>query len=141
MQDVMLTLPTLPDMELTASKTACAMGEHIRMSRDKIEEVQMAVVEATINAFEHSGTPDRQVSIHFRVLGADEETRGLEITVRDAGVGIPDDKLPAGEDDGDAKPLFPHKRGYGLKIIAGLMDEVDIRSNVEGTTIVMKKMC
>ena len=46
MQDVTLTLPMLPDMELTASKTACAMGEHIRMSQDKIDEIQMAVVEA-----------------------------------------------------------------------------------------------
>ena len=140
MQDVTLTLPMLDDMELTASKTACAMGEHIRMSQDKIDEIQAAVIEATINAFEHSAAPDQKVSIHFHVLGADNDPQGLQITVRDAGVGIPENKLPKPEDE-DRKPLtLPQKRGFGLKIINGLMDEVNIRSDSQGTTVVMKKM-
>lgn len=139
MQDVTLTLPMLPDMELTASKTACAMGEHIRMSQDKIDEIQAAVIEATINAFEHSGAPDRKVSIHFHVLGEDGEAMGLQITVTDTGIGIPDDKLPKHE---GARPLgkLPKKRGHGLKIINGLMDEVDIHSDAHGTTVIMRKM-
>ncbi len=137
MQDVTLTLPMLPDMELTASKTACAMGEHIRMSRDKIDEIQMAVVEATINAFEHSGAADHSVSIHFHVLGNDSEPTGLQITVRDTGVGIPEEKLP----DPDAQPpKMPRKRGHGLRIIDGLMDEVSIRSDGNGTIVVMTKL-
>ena len=140
MQDVTLTLPMLPDMELTASKTACAMGEHIRMSHDKIDEIQMAVVEATINAFEHSGAPDRKVSIHFHVLGKKHEPTGLRITVTDTGIGIPDDKLPRPENDGGRPPRLPQKRGHGLRIIDGLMDEVDIRTDDHGTTIVMTKL-
>jgi anti-sigma regulatory factor (Ser/Thr protein kinase) len=32
------------------------------------------------------------------------------------------------------------KRGWGLKIIRGLMDEVDIVSGPDGTTVVMSKM-
>ena len=32
------------------------------------------------------------------------------------------------------------KRGWGLKIIRGLMDEVEIRSNPAGTTVVMSKL-
>ena len=32
------------------------------------------------------------------------------------------------------------KRGWGLKIIEGLMDEVEIRSDAEGTTIIMSKL-
>ncbi len=147
MQDVTLTLPMLDDMELTASKTACAMGEHIRMSQDKIDEIQAAVIEATINAFEHSAAPDQKVSIHFHVLGADNEPQGLQITVRDAGVGIPENKMPKAEAEDDAKPAalpkkltLPQKRGFGLLIINGLMDEVNIRSDSQGTTVVMKKM-
>lgn len=141
MQDVTLTLPMLPDMELTASKTACAMGEQIHMSRDKIDEVQMAVVEATINAFEHSGSSDRKVSIHFHVLGTKADPQGLRITVSDSGMGIPEGKLPTpGDDGGDPNLKLPQKRGHGLKIINGLMDQVVIRSNAEGTTIVMTKM-
>ena len=139
MQDVTLTLPMLPDMELTASKTACAMGEHIRMSRDKIDEIQMAVVEATINAFEHSEASNKTVSIHFHVLGTDQEPQGLRITVSDSGIGIPDGKLP-GPDGDSAAGLLPRKRGHGLRIISGLMDQVDIESDAAGTTITMTKM-
>lgn len=139
MQDVTLTLPMLPDMELTASKTAGAMGEHIRMSPDKIDEVQMAVVEATINAFEHSGASDRRVSIHFHVLGPEGEPRGLQITVTDSGVGISDGDL-AKSRKGDPTSPLPRKRGHGLRIINGLMDQVDIHSTSTGTTVIMTKM-
>ena len=138
MQDVTLTLPMLPDMELTASKTASAMGEHIRMSRDKIDEIQMAVVEATINAFEHSGASDQKVSIHFHVLGTDNDPTGLQIIVTDAGVGISKDKLPKLGEDG--QPAGLQQRGHGLRIINGLMDEVEIRSDGQGTIVTMTKM-
>ena len=138
MQQVRLTLPMIPNMELTASKTACAMGEQIGLSADKIDEVQMAVVEACINAFEHSGAADREVHVLLQVLGVGGEPRGLEITIQDTGVGFSPDKLPRRVTDATAR--VPHKRGYGLKIIDGLMDDVNIISDDEGTTVVMRKM-
>ena len=138
MQQVRLTLPMIPNMELTASKTACAIGEQIGLSADKIDEVQMAVVEACINAFEHSAAADREVHILLEVLGVGDEPQGLEITIQDSGVGFSPDRLPKRVTDEAAK--VPHKRGYGLKIIDGLMDRVDIQSDDEGTTVVMRKM-
>lgn len=137
MQEVTLTLPMMPDMELTASRTAVALGEQIRMSPDKIDEVSMAVVEACINAFEHSEAPDRRVVIQFLVLGTEEEPDGLQITVRDSGIGFDASDLP--NRDPDAR--LPQKRGHGLKIIAGLMDDVDIETNSHGTVVTMRKMC
>ena len=140
MQQVTLTLPMLPDMELTASKTACAMGEHIGLSADKIDEVQMAVLEACINAFEHSGASDREVHIQLLVLGSDDDhPEGLQITIQDAGVGISPDRLAQVAAERPV-PAAPKKRGHGLRIIRGLMDEVDIQSNAEGTTVTMRKM-
>jgi serine/threonine-protein kinase RsbW len=137
MQQITLTLPMIPDMELTASKTAGAMGEHIGMSRDKIDEVQMAVVEACINAFEHSDAREREVQMKLSVLGTDEANpEGLQILIRDSGIGFdPDDTLvPKGK-----RPLM-QKRGHGLRIIHGLMDEVHIESDGTGTTVLMKKL-
>lgn len=136
MQQVTLTLPMIPNMELTASKTAGAMGEHIGMSQDKIDEVQMAVVEACINAFEHSGSEDREVRIQLMVLGDDVSPQGLEITIQDSGVGFATQKFPR---HGKARSAL-QIRGHGLRIITGLMDEVDIHSDDGGTTVVMKKM-
>ncbi|MEM6455309.1 MAG: ATP-binding protein [Acidobacteriota bacterium] len=135
---ITLTLPMAADMELTASKTACALGEHIRMSADKVDEVRMAVVEACINAFEHSKAENEQVRIDFRVLGDESEPDGLEIAVRDSGVGFMPDQVaePAIEE----KLKSNRKRGWGLKIIGGLMDEVNIESDEHGTVVTMRKM-
>ena len=138
MQQVRLTLPMIPNMELTASKTACAMGEQIGLSPDKIDEVQMAVVEACINAFEHSGSTDREGHAQLQGLGVDDEPVGLEITIQDYGIGFSLDKLP--KRNIEEKRQGPYKRGFGLKIIDGLMDEVDIQSDDEGTVVVMRKM-
>lgn len=140
MQEVMLELPLLEDMELelTASKTACAMGEQIRMSPDKIDEMRMAVVEACINAFEYSNANDERVRVGFKILGTRQQPLGLQITVRDNGVGFAPEKVPKP----DLGKTFrgEGKRGWGLEIIHGLMDEVDIESGPEGTSVIMRKL-
>jgi serine/threonine-protein kinase RsbW len=136
LREVTLTLPMVPDMEIAASKTATAMAEFMKMSPDRIDEVRMAVVEACINAFEHSHSPDRKVYMTFEVLGA-QEPENLRITVRDTGVGF----SPGGIEEPhiEDKLKATRKRGWGLKIIRGLMDEVEIRSGVDGTTVIMSK--
>jgi len=137
LREVTLTLPMLPDMEIAASKTATALAEFMEMSSDKIDEVRMAVVEACINSFEHSQADDRKVEIQFAVLGNEEPER-LQITIRDSGVGFTPENLvkPTIED----KLKAASKRGWGLTIIKGLMDEVDIHSGPGGTTVVMSKL-
>jgi len=137
-QQITLTLPMIPNMELTASKTAGALGDHIGMSRDKIDEVQMAVVEACINAFEHSGSDDREVQIQMQVLGEDTDPTGLEIMIRDRGVGFCPPEVATTKKG--TVSAAPQKRGYGLMIIHGLMDEVDISSDEDGTIVTMKKL-
>ena len=136
LREATLTLPMVPDMEIAASKTATAMAEFMKMSPDRIDEVRMAVVEACINAFEHSHSPDRKVYMTFEVLG-DKEPESLRITVRDTGVGF----SPGGVEEPqiEDKLKASRKRGWGLKIIRGLMDEVDIQSGTDGTTVIMSK--
>lgn len=136
LREVKLTLPMAPDMEIAASKTATALAEFMRMTADKIDEVRMAVVEACINAIEHSRAPDRKVYLTFEVLGEDEPEI-LRITVRDEGVGFEPGEVE--EPSIEHKLTAARKRGWGLKIIRGLMDEVDIVSGRDGTSIVMTK--
>ena len=137
MREVTLTLPMLPDMEIAASKTATALAEFMEMSSDKIDEVRMAVVEACINSFEHSKAADRKVEIRFVVLGNDDPER-LQITIRDSGVGFAPDTVE--QPKIEEKLIAANKRGWGLTIIKGLMDEVEIHSGAEGTTVVMSKL-
>lgn len=138
LREVTLALPLIPDMEIEASKTATAIAESMAMSPDRIDEVRMAVVEACINAFEHSHSTDREFYVTFQVLGETDPEK-LRITVRDTGVGFAPDTV--------AEPVMAEKlksqvskRGWGLKIIRGLMDEVEIRSGEDGTTVVMSKL-
>ena len=135
MQQITLTLPMIRDMELTASKTAGALGEHIGMTRDKIDEVRMAVVEACINAFEHSGAREREVHMRLIVLGEDADPRGLKITIQDHGLGFSPTEVVTSK-----QPDLPQKRGHGLRIIHGLMDDVQIQSDTDGTTVTMTKL-
>jgi serine/threonine-protein kinase RsbW len=123
-------------MEIEASRTATAIAESIRMSPDRIDEVRMAVVEACINAFEHSHSPDRKVYMTFEVLG-ETEPESLRITVRDTGVGFQPEDIAEPHIEDKLKAM--RKRGWGLKIIRGLMDEVEIHSGADGTTVIMSK--
>ena len=138
LREVTLALPMVPEMELEASKTAAAIADSIRMSPDRIDEVRLAVVEACINALEHSHAADRKVLVTFQVLGEVGDPEKLRIMVSDNGVGFPPELLqePAGE--GKLNPL--QRRRHGLRIMRGLMDEVEIVSGAAGTTVVMSKM-
>ncbi|MFY9825506.1 MAG: ATP-binding protein [Thermoanaerobaculia bacterium] len=136
LREVTLALPMVPDMELEASKTAAAIAESIRMSPDRIDEVRMAVVEACINASEHSQSSDQEVFVTFQVLG-DPDPEKLRIMVEDHGIGF---SPRVEEEPTEGKPKLPRGRGWGLKIIHKLMDEVEIHSGADGTTVVMSKM-
>jgi serine/threonine-protein kinase RsbW len=137
MRKVTLALPMVPEMEIEASKTAMAIAESMRMSPDRIDEVRLAVVEACINALEHSRSSDKEVFVTFEVLGGQDPEK-LRITVRDSGIGFSPENIE--EPTIQEKLKSQRKRGWGLKIIRGLMDEVEIDSGMEGTTVVMSKM-
>ena len=136
LREVKLVLPMAPDMELVASQAASALAVWVGMSADRVDEVRMAVVEACINAFEHSQAEERRVDISFSVWGEESPER-LEIRVHDNGVGFSPGEVE--EPKIEHKIRGDRKRGWGLKIIQGLMDEVRILSGTQGTTVVMSK--
>ena len=133
---VILTIPMYPDMELAAAKTASVLAELMDFGEGEVEEIQLAIIETCINAFEHSKSDDQEVHIEF-LLMEDE----LQFKVTDRGIGISTDTL-----DGSRVLGSPgvhtdlRRRGRGLQIIRSLMDEVDIESSPNGTTVsVIKK--
>lgn len=124
-------------MELAATALAEVLGEGMCLSRDKIDEIKLAVVEACINAFEHSGPGGRCVELLYRISNGSEGREMLEVTVADRGRGFDPEKV---ETPSLARKLQGgSKRGWGLAIINNLTDEVEIRSGQDGTTIVMRK--
>ena len=62
---VELSIPIIPDMELAAIQTAEVVAKHMNLSEEKRGEISMALIEACINAFEHSKTKEDQIAINF----------------------------------------------------------------------------
>jgi len=121
------------DMELAVSKTAEALAGLAQFSVEQIDEIRHAVIEACINAMEHSESPDRKIYLRFRVY-ADR----LEIRVRDRGKGFDAGQV---EKPNLRKKLETgsRKRGWGLMLIKNLMDDVRIETESPGTSIIMTK--
>lgn len=136
-KEVCLSIPSAPGMELAATAEAEALGESMSLSRDKIDEIKFALVEACINAFEHAGQSAGSVDLKFRVCQRPSGAEMLEVTVADRGKGFDPARIEPPELE--SKLRGGNKRGWGLKFIQSLMDEVEIRSTEKGTTIVMRK--
>jgi len=130
---VELTIPVLQDMELAATHTAEVVAKHMQLSEEKTAEISMALIEATINAFEHSETETSNVEIHFIIEG---DT--LIITVTDQGKGFDKSKVEIPNIENKLNS-DERKRGWGLQLITELMDTVEYDSDETGTTVTMTK--
>ena len=128
---VELTLPVMQDMELAATKTAEVIAKRMDLDGDKTDEISMALIEACINAFEHSKTKDN-IFIQYII-----DPEKLIIKVGDKGIGFDDEvvAIPKIED----KFKTDHKRGWGLQLMKELMDTVEFQSSEGGTTVTMTK--
>jgi anti-sigma regulatory factor (Ser/Thr protein kinase) len=97
--------------------------------------MKTAMLEASINASEHSLSPDRRIRQKFQVqddrITITISNRGLRLSDRKPGNSRPS----AGETDEPTE----ERRGWGLKLIEKLMDEVKIERTDDGTSISMTK--
>ena len=128
---VELKLPVLPDMELSATKTAEIVAKHMELGEEKSAEISMALIEACINAFEHSKSKEN-IYITYSIDG---DT--LTIKVGDKGEGF--DSEVVAIPNIDEKINSEHKRGWGLQLMKELMDTVEFESSESGTTVTMTK--
>ena len=129
--NVDLTIPMLPNMELTATTVAESLGVFMGLDADKIEEVKIALIEGCINAFEHSKSEDGRIDISFQI-----NERGLTVAINDGGQGFDLEEARRRIQDKREKGL---PRGWGLTLIEELMDELEIDSTDKGTLITMTK--
>jgi len=129
--NVNLTIPMMPNMELTAITVAESLGVFIGLDTDKIDEVKMALIEACINAFEHSNSKERRINLNFQI--SDE---GMVISISDGGEGF---DIEEALERIALKRNKGEKRGWGLTLMSELMDEVEVDSTEAGTVVKMTK--
>jgi anti-sigma regulatory factor (Ser/Thr protein kinase) len=153
MSEVEVSFTALPSHVRTARLVATAVARRCGVDEESLDEVRLAVGEACSRAvgLHQRHAPDQPVKM---VLGDD---RGqFTVTVSDAGPaeeapdaenGLPDLGAldveaiaePAGESTREPLPN-PLPAGFGLAVITGLVDDVDIRTDPDaaGTVVRMR---
>ncbi len=126
-----VVLPASSKAELVAAKAVEEIGVEMGFDEKAIGQIKASLVEACINAFEHSGGKATRVFLRF-VAYADR----LVVDVRNSGVdfdGSLSSRPPQGAD------ALPRKRGWGMELMKGLMDEVRLERVRGGARIVLVK--
>ncbi|MEW6721287.1 MAG: ATP-binding protein [Thermodesulfobacteriota bacterium] len=120
-----LVLPMKADSEVVAARVAEAVAAFASVDSDTVDRIKMAIIEACINAFEHSGSATGKVRLRYLLSPGK-----IELYVQDDGRGF-----QGGKAGGESKK----NRGWGLKLIRELVDEVEIDTGLDGTVVRMVK--
>lgn len=128
-----LVVPMGDDTELIAAQAVEEIARRYDFKPAAINQIKTALVEACINAAEHSLSPDRKIYQKFALEGDK-----LVITVSNRGLQMPAKAKTNGNSANDEEHLTG-RRGWGIKLIRNLMDEVEFEQTDDGTRIRMAK--
>jgi serine/threonine-protein kinase RsbW len=128
-----LIIPIEDEAELIAARTIEQIARAADFEQEAINQIKTALIEACINAAEHSDSPDRRIYQRFAI-----EDERLIITVSNKGKTF-------GAINEQSSPLIgvapvTASRGRGLQIIRALMDEVRFERTDDGASLVMIKL-
>jgi serine/threonine-protein kinase RsbW len=130
-----MVIPMGDDTELIAAHTVEQIARRVSFQPEAINQIKTALIEACINASEHSLSPDRKIYQRFRV-----ESDRLVVTVSSRGVVPPSINGQNGVGNNGAEATdSKERRGWGLKLIRSLMDEVEFERVDDGTRLRMTK--
>ena len=121
-----MVIPMRDEAELMAAHAVEEVAKRHRFDTRSINQMKTALVEACINASEHSLSPDGKIHLRFRI----EDDR-VVVTVSNRGLRLASKTLAVEPSEG--------RRGWGLQLMRRLMDEVKIEQVDDGTRIVMTK--
>lgn len=121
-----IVIPMDADAELIAAHAVEEIARRHKLDSRSINQIKTALIEACINASEHSLSPDRKIYQRFRL----EDDR-VVLTVSNRGLRL--EAIRQSDEPDDSR------RGWGLKLMRRLMDEVTIEDVDDGTRIVMTK--
>lgn len=127
-----LVIPMEVNAELVAAGAVEQIGKNLGLDNDFLSFLQLALIEVCINAIEHSGSHDRRILVKF-ISRPDD----IEITIESAGRPFTLDSLQAVP--ADEKLRNGQKRGWGFRLISGIMDNVKVERVGDRTRVMLTK--
>ena len=127
-----MVIPMASDAELVVAKAFEQIGKNLNIDHELIKQIQLALIESAINAIEHSGSYEKKVGVKITASRS-----RLEMVIESPGRFFDPDKVeePAAEE----KLRAGHKRGWGLKMMRKIMDEVKVERIGENTRVILVK--
>ncbi|MFQ5441818.1 MAG: ATP-binding protein [Thermodesulfobacteriota bacterium] len=126
-----VVLPASKNAELVGVRAAAEISSEMGFDEESIARIKASVVEACINAFEHRGT--RAGKTHLRFVSAPDR---LTIYISNPGVDFDETSLVKSREGSGA---LPRKRGWGIELMKGFMDEVRFERVDGGARMVLVK--
>lgn len=127
-----IVIPAGEDSELIAAHALEEIARRYDFPVKAVNQIKTALVEASINAAEHSLSPDRKIYQKFVI---DKEK--IVLTVSNRGLRL-SNKFAVKQITQNG-PNESRRRGWGLNLMRSLMDDIRIESVDDGTRIVMTK--
>lgn len=121
-----ITIPTGEETEVAAVHAFEDAARRHNVPQKAVNQIKTALVEACINASEHSNSPDGKIELRFAFF--DDR---VDIEVANRGVRMTREKADAAAAES--------RRGWGLKLMRGLMDDVAIDSAEDRTVVTLSK--
>ncbi len=127
-----MSLPMVKEAELIAAQGLEQIGKNLNLNLETIGQLQIAVIEACINAIEHGRGNDDNVYVSITV---DDEQ--MEVSVESAGMEFIIQET--GEPFRDQEAVKTGGRGWGIKLMKRFVDQVRFEKTALGTKIVLVK--
>jgi anti-sigma regulatory factor (Ser/Thr protein kinase) len=127
-----MVLPLTKDAELVAARSLEQIGKNLNLDQDAVGQMQIAFIEACINAMEHGRGSEGKVYVN---IAADDDR--LEVSVESAGQEFIIQET--GEPFGNQEAKKASGRGWGLKLIKRFVDDVKFEKTARGTKVVLVK--
>ncbi len=135
--DIEINIPSDLVFERVVRESAVVVAKYLGFNEDRVADLQLAVSEAVTNAIEHGNKCDINIKVGVRFYVHSDR---LAVQVNDQGKwNAAESTVDDTPDSLDMEDRLEHDltRGMGIFLIQRLVDNVDVRSNDQGTEFTM----
>jgi serine/threonine-protein kinase RsbW len=135
--DIEINIPSDLVFERVVRESAVVVAKYLGFDEDRVADLQLAVSEAVTNAIEHGNNCDINVKVGVKFFVHHDQ---LAVVVTDRGQwGSAETTVDEVPDSMNLEERLEQDltRGMGIFLIQKLVDNVDVRSNDQGTEFTM----